>query len=169
MKILREDRQKVRFRHSRDYLLKHNIRSKRYVGLDALRAAASEVRYWVDDPSVRGRISEDNIEYLYTKFVHARYDSTMGPYFRILHTIMERIDEDSSISNKQKDDYSRLFRSQLSSYDAFCMGVNGLASYSGRMKILIEKQHMLRFLPEGNPKHLLARFYDKTAFEKRDP
>ncbi|WP_405049507.1 putative phage abortive infection protein [Rhizobium sp. BK176] len=63
---------------------------------------------------------------LYRKRVHVRYESTFGPYFRLLYTILWRLRDDKKLTPEEKRRYGNLLRGHLTSFEVAMAGLNGL-------------------------------------------
>ncbi|NEU14188.1 hypothetical protein G3T14_18930, partial [Methylobacterium sp. BTF04] len=120
LKLFIDSREKVTFRYSPSYIktkkfttnslsftrnVKYNLS---YSGLDAFHHAWMEVRYWNPDIAAPA----DDLIKTYDTKIHSRSEVTLGPYFRLLYTILKRIRTDRYLSGADKVLYGNLIRSQ---------------------------------------------------------
>ncbi|MGO7039853.1 putative phage abortive infection protein [Rhizobium acaciae] len=171
--LLRETRREVRFRYSLPYRKANKIatsseRSKVQTEAAAFRTAMYELRYLVRTRTTATRRTQAQLEKLYRLGIHARFESTFGPYFRIVYTILRRIKDDKVLSEPEKIQYSNLLRSQLTSHELALAGFNGLMPQANDFDALLTEFHMLKYLPTGIARRALEEVYDPTAFAARD-
>ena len=168
LRLLRESKIDVQFSHSPSYRNEKSPKRLNLVGVrsgqSAYSAAMRECRHWMKSPD----ISKEEISGLYLKYVHSRYESRLGPYFRLLYTILDRINNDKFLGEDEKKFYGNLLRSQLSSHEVGLAGINGLAPVAKDLSKLITKFRILKYLPEGHMRRLLEKNYAEEAFEERD-
>ena len=176
LRLLREEREKLRFQYSGDYLEKNGKSSaiaraaggSLRQGSMAVRSALLEARFWIEKHPSGAQITRDEVAGLYQKHVHGRYESSFGPYFRLIYTILNRIRNDRILNDSEKADYARLLRSQLTSHEAGLAGINGLAPFSKDFSSLVTEFRLLKYLKENTLKDTLRKFYPDQAFEARD-
>lgn len=175
--LMRELRSEIRFKHSLDYRsgskspASTKLRSRRlHRGEEAVTAAVAEMRYWIRIRRTRGaNITSHEISDLYSKYVHKPHESRLGPFFRVVYTILRRLHDDNVLSESEKIFYGNLLRSQLSSHDVSLVAVNGLNPISKDLSTLLSKFRMLKYLPEGGTmRNTLKKVYPGSAFEPRD-
>lgn len=186
LKLLREARDAVEFRNSNEYHKDktepvENIRNNQRVssirnvlasarqtfrGVDAFKAAWFELRYHLNRPGQKQDVA--TVGNIYEKFIHNRHESIFGPYFRLLYTILESIDSDPVLTQAEKFRYGRLLRSQLTSYETALAGFNGLSRVSKDFQRLVIAFRLLKYIPHGNRRRLLSRYYPANTFKARD-
>lgn len=171
LQLLREVRDSVSFRYSEEYIQgkAHDHGGKMGKrppkgGVQAFRAAWNEASFWIadEDPTNSAHLGT-----IYEIHVHRRYESNLSPYFRLLYNIMRKIHDDKILTNDEKVFYQRLLRSQLNSYEVAVAALNGLAPFSRDFADLFTDARMLKYLPEGNRRQILTRFYPQRAFTAR--
>lgn len=167
LKLLRETRKDVRFRHSREFQTETGLAKRESLtGLRAFREAWQEAIYFIEKPGFV--LNAENVSDAYTKYIHAPYESNFGPYFRLLYTILSRIDGDKFLTEEEKHKYGNLLRSQLNSYELAVTGLNGLSPVAKDFSKLIVQFHLLKYLPEGTRRKTLLECYPEQAFASRD-
>jgi hypothetical protein len=82
--------------------------------------------------------------FIYEYYYHI-HQSELSHYLRSLYRIIKYVDQ-SKLSKKEKEDYIKILRSQLSNYEIMILAYNGLYSYGKKFKILIEKYELLHNL-----------------------
>jgi len=173
LRLLREARDDVEFRYSRDFLQEAASTDRgsadRVEGTEAFKRANFEVRHWAGRANLQsGSISSEALAEIYMKHVHGRYESTFAPYYRLLYTLLLRIQEDEVLDPVQKHRYGNLLRSQLTSHEVAMCAYNGLAAVSGRFKSLIVEFRLLQYLPDEFGRKRLQLHYPSAAFLGRD-
>jgi len=171
--LLRETRREVRFRYSLPYRKVNKIassseRAEVKTEAAAFRTAMYELRYMVRTRTTANRRTEAQLEKLYRLGIHGRFESTFGPYFRIVYTILRRIKDDRVLNEREKIQYSNLLRSQLTSHELALAGFNALMPQANDFDKLLTEFHMLKYLPNGIARRALEEVYDPAAFAARD-
>lgn len=110
----------------------------------------------------------EQLSALYSTSVHMEGENEFGPYFRIIYTILRRISEDDVVEAKDKTRYGNLLRSQLSSAEIGLAGLNALTPASNDFRKFVDEFRLLKYLPQGDLRDLLAKFYKGTTFAARD-
>lgn len=138
-------------------------------GPDALKAAYNSFAHQLGIATMHDREpDESKIASLYEEAVHMDSENELGPYFRIIYTILRRISEDRLLSASEKISYGNLIRSQLSSSEIALVGLNGLTDASNDFRAYILEFKLLKYLPNTPIRSHLERFYPTKAFEARD-
>jgi hypothetical protein len=185
LRIMREMRSEIRFEHSSEYkeaqagsrLLaayslhgvannKLSDREVRFSGYEAIREAVKEIRFWLN--SKKTPQVQSGLVAIYNKRIHHAHEPTISPYFRILYTILYRLQSDTTLSQTEKADFGNLLRSQLTSDEIMLMAVNGLAPVSKDFGTLITEFRMLKYLPKTSLRTELEAHYESCAFQPRD-
>ena len=181
LKLIREVRSEIVFRHSEAYIdarrsfLIASLSAQRNTGFnnksplrghDGIRAAVVEFRYWI----APGRLpnSRSPIVKIYEDRIHKNNETSFGPYFRLVYTILKRISVDTLLTPDEKALYGNLLRSQLTSEELTLLAVNGMAPFSNDMQNLIKEFRLLKYLPDSSVKRRFVRFYGASAFAPRD-
>ncbi|MFT6535442.1 MAG: hypothetical protein ACJAQU_000334 [Loktanella salsilacus] len=107
------------------------------------------------------------LETAYMSIVHKRHGGEFGPYFRNIYSLIRRIDENRYLSDVERIEYSRLLRSQMTSYEAILLGLNGLSEHSKDLFMYIEKYKMLKYSQDGRIRRGLELIYARNAFNSR--
>jgi len=76
-------------------------------------------------------------------------ESELGPYFRTLYQIFKHVDR-GQVTEKQKIDYAKMARAQLSDIELCVIFYNGLTDMAKNLKPLIEKYGILKHVNAGN-------------------
>ena len=140
--------------------------NRRVGGCEAFRVIYSRLQQeWQNLGPAGGDL--EKIQTTYANFYRV-YESEIGHYFRTLYHIVRFVDE-SPMTDREKYDYEKFLRAQLSSMELQLLFYNGLST-SGyqKFKPLIEKYALL----EQVPKSLLldsnhVNLYEPTAFQDR--
>lgn len=175
LKLFIDARENVKFNHSLAYIKAMEEKSERrsfivrahlsqnYEGLDAFQHAWVELVFWCKS----AKVPEAKLVGCYEKYIHGKSEATLGPYFRLLYTILIRIERDNYLSDTDKNIYGNLVRSQLSRYEIGIVGVNGLSEISKDFDKLVTRYRLLKYSTEGR-RLLLEKHYPKEAFVGRD-
>lgn len=106
---------------------------------------------------------------IYRSMVHTENEFYLGPFYRILYTILFRINSDETLNESEKIFYGNLVRSQFTSAEITLIGYNGLIPESKDLSKYIEHFRLLKYMPDGTHKSALQWVYDPIAFAPRDP
>ena len=169
LRFFREARAAVHFTHSEQYNNTRNAsmteRSRQYEAEEAFRLGMMEIRFWYrntpnsDDKAVLLKI--------YRNSFHSRYESKLGPYYRLLYTILDRISSDPVLDSQEKAAYGNLIRSQLTSHEAAMAGLNGLAPFAKDFSRLVEEFRLLKYVTSDTAIKMLDKHYNPEAFLSR--
>lgn len=174
LRIMRELRGQLKYTQSPERLSEpvssNRLANKsKRTGVDAITSAHIEIRYWITKNGLKNRkVDRKEIEDIYLKCVHRRYESVFSAYFRIIYTILNKIRSDSLLSEEQKAYYGNLLRSQLTSHEIALLALNSTAKISKDLSDLIEYFHLLKYVPEGTTRRILKDVFSDKAFEARD-
>ncbi|MER8445934.1 putative phage abortive infection protein [Mesorhizobium sp. M1066] len=169
LRLFREARDAVQYKYGDDYIKDRKMKPMFNVlasGSEAIRRANFEI-LWQLENVTQEKIDSSLVSMIYEKAVIDRYESTTGPYFRLLYTMLFRIKEDKLLTLSEKRRYANLFRSQLSSHEVALAGFNGLNPVSKDLSDLITEYRLLKYLPEDFGRSYLGKCYPKQAFEDR--
>ncbi len=171
--LLREARREVRFRYSLPYRKANKVatsseRAEVQTEAAAFRTALYELRYLIRTKTNAAQPTKPQLERLYRVGIHGPFESTFGPYFRIVYTILRRIKDDKVLTESEKIQYSNLLRSQLTSHELALAGFNGLMPQANDFSVLLTEFHMLKYLPNGMARRALEEVYEPAAFAARD-
>ncbi|RWQ69649.1 MAG: hypothetical protein EOS85_28295 [Mesorhizobium sp.] len=171
LRLFREARVSIKFNHSQEYKTEKNLKLFRgmmtYEGQDAFRAAMLEIRYWIQQADLPTNADKKMIGDLYRKRIHNPFESKLGPYFRLMYTILQRISEDPILTSDEKRRYGNLLRSQITSHEAAMAGLNGLAPVSKDFSRLVTEFRLLKYVPNSTIRRMLARYYPEETFQGR--
>ncbi len=172
LRLLREARDDVEFRYSREYLSESGPSDSsardRVEGTEAFKRANSELSHWISRAGQLGDVSSEAMAGLYLKHIHSRYESSFAPYYRLLYTALLRVKEDEVLSELQKNRYGNLLRSQLTSHEVAMCCYNGLSAVSGSFKSLIVEFRLAKYLPVQFGRKRLMLHYPEIAFSGRE-
>lgn len=168
--LMRELRSNIRFQYTKDYAEKKSLKIIR--GDDPqvyIRGAVSELRYWLEPQSIQDTLPTlEKVEKIYDDVIDKRYGSRFGPYFRVIYTILRRIEEDRILTKAEKIRYGNLLRSQLSTYDVALLCLNSLSPVSGNLKEYLINYRLPKYLRAGKFKNFLLNYFDESSFTARD-
>lgn len=162
--LLREVRSELRF--TRNTVEK----PKEAIGARALRDAANDATwYLIDGTPVDRNLTREEIAAIYGEQVYKRGETGLGPYFRLVYTILRRVDSDQHLSESEKITYANLLRGQLGSPEIALLALNGLAPISKDLSHYLTKYRMLRYLPMTKVigQHIEPH-YEPAAFQPRN-
>ena len=161
LNLFREAREQVVFRHTIPFVRKFRVSRERRRGVSAFRSAWMEINDQIEDLT-----SREDAAILYEQLVHRRYESVLGPYFRIFYTILAKLRDEKVLRDADSLQYARLFRSQISSFELVIAGFNGLAEFSRDFDRLLIMFRILKYLP-GRRRMIMMRFYPAETFQGR--
>ncbi len=157
--LLRDLREEVRTRrHEYETELKGPAAFREFYDINLKRSSIDS-----DKP-----MSKEDISALYASSTLMHAENPLGPFFRIVYSILRRISEDAALTTKDKERYGNLVRSHLSTAEVGLVGLNGLVKESNDFSKFIEEFRMLKYLPENRLKSDLRRFYSNATFDARD-
>ncbi|KAA3500258.1 hypothetical protein DXM26_20545 [Agrobacterium tumefaciens] len=171
--MIRENREHVRFRHSVMYtasLYGTNKASQRetFTGHTAFRAAFNEMTFWVKhEIASKAALGKKDLAKIFADRVHARYESTLGAHHRLVYNTLDRIRIDPYLSDREKNDFANLVRSQFTSFEAIILGCNGLNRYAKDFDDIIVRFRLLKYARTGIIYNELKRHYPESAFRGR--
>lgn len=170
--LMREVRSDIRYRYSPAYIVATKTENiKTTTGVTALTRAALEAAYWVrwEQGQKKTFLTSDELGEIYRKHVHRRYESWLGPYYRLIYTILRRISEDKVLSASEKAAYGNLLRSQLQSREVTLLALNSCTAMSNNFKDYIVEFRILKYLPSLVMIRTLRRAgFPLDAFTARD-
>jgi hypothetical protein len=150
-------------RECREAILHHPFNNAEPVkGIEGIDHAVNDILSVIPG----GQNPEHNRDYVstYAHFVHLRSESTVGPYFRVIYRILERLRRDEILNWNEKLSYSKLLRGQLSSSEIILMGLNGKCSFAKDLDRLIVTFRMLKYMPKSPIRDELEMLYPREAF-----
>ncbi|MER9449651.1 putative phage abortive infection protein [Mesorhizobium sp. M0254] len=138
-------------------------------GGQALRGAANDALHYIIDKSPANReLTREEIANIYAIHVHKRSEAGLGPYFRLIYTILKRIDTDPILTEVEKISYGNLLRGQLGSPEIALLALNGLTKDSNDLATYLNRFRMMRYLPKSAIWTAVRPWYDASAFEPRN-
>jgi hypothetical protein len=94
LELMRDVRGEIFFRYSPAYVAASGRKSlKTAHGPEALSRASREVAYWIRKRAKEGPLTADELARTYVSRVHTRAETRLGPYYRVIYTILRRISE----------------------------------------------------------------------------
>ncbi|MGO4641700.1 putative phage abortive infection protein [Mesorhizobium sp. 2RAF45] len=137
-------------------------------GAQALQGAASDARYYLlAKKPVDRDFSAIEIGNIYSSNVHKRSEAGLGPYFRLIYTLLKRIDSETVLSADEKVAYSNLLRGQLGSPEIELLALNGLTRESKDLATYLGRFRMLKYMTAGPIRSHVERCYPPEAFAPR--
>lgn len=166
LEMFRIAREQVRFRQSPEYASassQQNPKIKK--GLDAFRSAMTEFRYWLRQEGGADSVGrKENYAKIYKRRIHSRYESTFGPYFRLLYNILYRINNEKNLTDEEKSRYGNLVRGHMTSFEVGMAGFNALMEEAKDFNVLVTRFRLLKYYPQGYVRNTLEEVYPKEAF-----
>ncbi|WP_172745974.1 putative phage abortive infection protein [Neorhizobium sp. T7_12] len=170
LQLLRDLRNEVVFKFSPEYRAEFGWEAEgAIVGVEAFSGILREFT-WIhfvekNKPEAIDDDARGAIERAYKLTVEEQRGFSVEPYFRVLYTVLKRIDEDSVLSVEQKLNYGRLVRSQLTADEVALSGINGLYFRSKNFQEYVIKFRLLKYLTEANEiRKLIEEFYPIHTF-----
>ncbi|MEM8694993.1 MAG: putative phage abortive infection protein [Pseudomonadota bacterium] len=130
-------------------------------GKIAILFVVREMRAWIKSGggTKDKALPKDEVTKIFDDRVYSRFESDFGPYFRLVETILDKIDGDPVLSESEKHSYAALFRSQIESHALFVIGLRCFMQDAESLKALMEKYEMFGDLyGELRPRILSAAF-----------
>ncbi|MFK3850156.1 putative phage abortive infection protein [Agrobacterium pusense] len=170
LSLMRELRSNIRFQYTKEYAEKKSLKVLKDDDPQVyIRGAVSELRYRLEPQNSTDPFpSLEDVEKIYDEVIDVRFGSRFGPYFRVVYTILRRIDEDRILTAEEKIRYGNLLRGQLSTYDVALICLNSLSPVSGNLKQYLSKYRIPRYLRAGKFKTFLLHYFEKECFTSRD-
>lgn len=166
--LLRELRAEITFSHSKDYLsTRKSLTRKMYNGMDAIMAALYESVSYHKKSMDRGPLSPSDIAKVYYNTVHRRYEYGFSPYYRLIYTILRKIYVEESLSNKEKEQYGNILRSQLTSRELHMIAYNALHPVSKDLMYYLSYFHMFKYMHASDATRRIKGYLPAIAFESR--
>lgn len=114
------------------------------------------------------KLTVEEVAAVYDKVTRTERENELGPYFRIIYTILRRISEDQLLSMDERHKYGNIVRSQLSTPEINLVGLNGLSSVSKDFKKFIVEFRLLKYVPDERQRLFFQNFYPHETLEDRD-
>jgi hypothetical protein len=174
LKLFRELRSELRYSFSKDYVENSQTDSTKEeraalrVGTNALLAFTLEQQFklkkMMPEPSDASR--EQIIE-AYEETMSHETERTFSPYFRMIYTIMARLRSDTILSKDEKENYARLFRSQMTNIELIAMAYNSISPRSADLEDLVVEYRMLKYMPESKLRTQFQAIFGDDPFMAR--
>lgn len=175
LKLLRELRGELRYSYSDGYLASikdEKIRKSREgpkSGTDALLAFAVEHKSLMRSDTPKGNFdSRQDIGRIYDKAMTANTERTFSPYYRMIYTLLARLRNDKILTVREKEDYSRLIRSQLTNIELLALALNALSERSADLEDLIRQFRLFKYFPAGAQRQRYEKIFGPICFAARD-
>lgn len=173
LQLMRDLRREVQFKHSANYIKRKRangvaIRTGEvYKGASGLDAAVSELLFWHKRYEIKVPITKELIGATYDKYIARRNEFSLSPYFRLIYTILYRIENDKVMTDDEKASYGNLLRSQLTTRELYLIASNGCSSISKDLASYIEKYRLLKYLRRSPARSRMELIYKSIAFAAR--
>lgn len=177
LRLMKDAKRELKFAHSIEFI-KAKYPAAADLALAKLRepetdfaavvAAKDELRHWVRALSKVDRGDQKKVADVFIERIFKRYPGRFGAYYRLIYSLMNRIDKDKYLSDQEKVDYARLLRAQFTADEIVLMAFNGLSDISGDSAALIVRLRMLKYIHGPGMKDFFSRFYGEGAFAPRD-
>lgn len=175
LKLMRELRSELSFKHSRAYINAATTparklgRQKTKNGTDALTSFVVEhlfnLRSEVSDPP---NATREQLAKSYDETMNTQTERTFAPYFRLIYTIINRVRKDTVLSKDEKNNYTRLLRSQMTNSELIAIAYNCLSSRAADLESLLTEYRMLKYLPDSPARRRFERIFKPEIFLPRD-
>ena len=101
--LLRKLRGEITFAYSNKYRELNEIGKQHFEAQGAVQAAVHEMRYWmITDGATLAGNTQESVAERYETHVHAHNEDGLGPYFRIIYTILRRVLDDRILTTAEK-------------------------------------------------------------------
>lgn len=175
LRLMRQLRGEISFQHSKDYIAALKAKSPiakavpnpRFSGMKAVQQTIREIVFWIIQGKIGTKPSKEKISAIYMEKIHGTSEATFAPYFRIIYSILAKIKNDKVLTDEEKENYSNLLRSQLTTYEITLLAINALAPVAKDLAQLIAHFRMLKYLPENAMRRRLINLYPPEAFAPR--
>ncbi len=177
LSLLKEAKAQIRFTHSDAYLKgKYPKMSaaaiatfkKSSYDITALIQARAEVQWWIEEERDLGPMLPSTLGEIFVSKVFKRFSGRLSSYYRIIYSILKKIDNDKILTDPEKIEYSKLVRAQLTNDETQLLALNGLSPISGDLHGLISKYRMLKYINNTFTRVVFAGAYADFVFEARD-
>lgn len=175
LKLLRELRGELSFKHSKAYVATATTATRRLslgrtrAGTDALAAFILEQRFilrsQVKDTALATR---EDLAKSYDAAMTTQTERTFAPYFRLIYTILNKVRKDGVLSAVEKSDYTRLLRSQITNIELIAIAYNSLSPRSADLESLLTEFRMFKYMPESPARKRFERIFEPQIFLSRD-
>ena len=113
-------------------------------------------------------MTEGEVKNAYIRSIHNSSEALISVYFRTMYNLLRLIDRSRSLNRSDRVLYGNILRAQISSNSLQIIGLNAIdAELSGDFKHYVEKYRLLRYIPDGDFREMLQRFYSPETFERR--
>lgn len=175
--LLKESKSQIKFAHSDKYL-KGKYPSMSVAGLNKLKKssyditaliqARTEVHWWITETRKLGPMLPKTLGDIFVDRVFKRFSGRFGAYYRLIYSILKRIDKDKVLNENEKIEYSKLIRAQLTTDEVHLLALNGMAPISGDFHDLISRYRMLKYIDAPGVRIVFSGAYAHSVFEARD-
>ncbi|MBD3728826.1 MAG: hypothetical protein IE933_03895 [Sphingomonadales bacterium] len=168
----REIRGKLRYHYSNELIaapakLDRGTKDPAIVeGKQAILHMVREIRFWCQALPAGPGGSLDRVAVLkiYDTFIHQRYESDLGPWFRTISMLLERIDGDRLLSASQKRDYVMILRETMESHELFVLGMRAGMQDAEALRGLFARYGFFCNYPAGLRHRILESQLPPAAF-----
>lgn len=170
LRLIQEARNEVRFSYSHRFMAAHiQPNNDEVVGAKVFRSAYREMAWGLRElRDSKKQFSEVTLSALYRTRVHARYESSLGTYYRLVYSLLDRIEADENLTKREKDDYGNLVRGQFTAPEAAIAGFNALTKESKDFRRLVVRFRLLKYTRPGLVRRALEQQFPAETFEGRD-
>jgi hypothetical protein len=170
MKLISTARSEVRFMFSDEFVAENPEWSQEEVyGAIAFRLAYREIGFALRQlRKSRRAVTRSRLVIIYNEHVHSRFESSLGVYFRLVYSLLDRIETDPFLSEREKDQYGNLVRGQFSAPEAAIAGCNALTPAAKDFDRLVIRFRLLKYVRNGVVKTALQKHYPAATFIGRD-
>lgn len=167
LRLLRELRAEMRFQHSKEYGEAHELDSPshEYEGYVAISHALAEMLHWQNQSEIE--LDRQAIGKLYDKHIARLNEHSMSPYFRLVYTILNRIRNDSVLTDGERCQYGNLLRSQLTSFELYMIAYNACSKRSKDLTAHIEYFRLFKYMENSKAKRRFVNIFKPVAFAAR--
>ncbi len=169
LQLLRDVRDEVTYTLSPEYRKEFAWEpEEQQRGLEAFAANTREF-LWLYNLEIHKSEWDGNVRLTIADAYDLSIDDQRGfsaePYFRLLYTLLKRIDTDSVLTINQKLDYGRLLRSQLTANELAMTAVSALHFKARDLPEYLTRFRLLKYLPrKSDIRGLIENQYHASAF-----
>ena len=141
---------------------------KEQSGPAALKAAADDAVIIIRQKKPLDR-ELTPVEYgnIYAEHIHKPSEDGLGPYFRLIYTILKRIDSDKELTPEEKVQYGNLLRGQLGSPEVALISLNGLTKASKDLSMYLRRYRVPKYIAISSIRAKIPEWYGADVLEDR--
>jgi len=158
LELLRDTKKEIYFKYNDETVF----------GVEALKRIWSLLVPHLAEKSIGKNPSREEIANVYIDRCHKKYESSLGPYFRVLFNLIRLVDDEKYLSEYDKIRYANIIRSQLSSLEVDIIALNSLTADAKNLIDYVNRYRLIRYISRERVFIIVEPYYDKTVFKNRN-